>query len=136
MVKGILADNNIQGHVAILRQVWEGPAWRDVADELGRAVFTFADVSLAADAPDSAVWKLCQQQEMLLLTANRNDEGPESPESTIRHQNTPSSLPVITLANPERVRLSKAYATRTAAKVLEVLMDVEHYRGAGRVFAP
>jgi hypothetical protein len=40
-----------------------------------------------------------QAQKMILLTANRNMEGDDSLEQTIRNENTLISLPVLTIAN-------------------------------------
>jgi hypothetical protein len=71
-----------------------------------------------------------------LLTANRSDEGPDSLEATIRTLNTPSSLPMLTIADPELVLTSRDYAERVAIQVLEYLLELDHFRGAGRLFVP
>jgi len=71
-----------------------------------------------------------------LLTANRHDEGPDSLETTIRTLNVPSSLPVLTIADPELVLASRDYAERVAIQVLEYLLDLNHFRGVGRLFVP
>jgi hypothetical protein len=69
-------------------------------------------------------------------TANRHDEGPDSLEATIRALNVPSSLPVLTMAEPELVLASRDYAERVATQVLEYLVDLDHFRGVGRLFVP
>jgi hypothetical protein len=71
-----------------------------------------------------------------LITANRNDEGPDSLEATIRDLNEPSSLPILTVANPESIFTSQDYAERVAIQVLEYLMDLNNFRGVGRLFVP
>ena len=71
-----------------------------------------------------------------MLTANRNDEGPHSLEATIRALTIPSSLPVLTIADPELVLASRDYAERVAIQVLQYLLDLDHFRGVGRLFVP
>jgi hypothetical protein len=82
------------------------------------------------------LWQLCQQHEIILLTANRNDEGPHSLEATIRTLTVPSSLPVLTIADPELILTSRDYAERVAIQVLQYLLDLDHFRGVGRLFVP
>ena len=135
-MNGILADINIQGHVELLQHVWESDYWREVWESLALRLYTFADVGLPRNAPDTKVWELCQQRGLALVTANRNQEGPDSLESAIRHQNSAASLPVFTLADPEHVRHSRAYAERVVEKLLERLLDINKYRGTGRLYLP
>ena len=68
---------------------------------------------------DRDLWQLCQQREIVLLTANRNDEGPNSLEATIRTLNASSSLPVLTIADPELVLASRDYAERCGSAAPE-----------------
>jgi hypothetical protein len=71
-----------------------------------------------------------------LITANRHDEGPDSLESTIRDLNEPLSLPVFTIADPGLVLASRDYAERVALQVLEFLLELDNFRGVGRLFVP
>ena len=71
-----------------------------------------------------------------MLTANRNDEGADSLEVTIHTLNTPSSLPVLTIADPELVLANRDYAERVAIRVLEYLLELDNLRGVGRLFVP
>jgi hypothetical protein len=135
-VKGILADINIQGHVELLQQVWESDAWRELWTALALPVYTFPDVGLHRKATDEVVWQLCQHRELVLVTANRNDAAPDSLESTIRRYNTPTCLPVFTLADVDHLRLNKVYAGRVAVRLLEFFFDIEQYRGTGRMYVP
>jgi hypothetical protein len=130
------ADINVQGHVRLLLQVLEGTYWREVWTGLAVPVHTFADVGLPADVSDTVVWQFCQQRQLILITANRNDEGPDSLEATIRTLNTPESLPVFTLADSERLRKDKAYANRVVERLLEYLLEIEKVRGTGRLYLP
>lgn len=44
-----------------------------------------------------------QAQSMILLTANRSMKGEESLEEVMREENTPESLPVVTIGNADRI---------------------------------
>ena len=48
----------------------------------------------------------------------------------------PSRLPVLTIADPELVLASRDYAERVAIQVLEYLLELDHFRGVGRLFVP
>ena len=100
---GILADANCEGHLALLlRLLQEG--WRhDVWEGLHLTPVSCADVGLPADAADRAVWETCQRAHVVLLTANRNDAGPESLAAPIQQHTTTERLLVFTLANAQRV---------------------------------
>jgi hypothetical protein len=118
-MNGLLADINIQVQVELLKVVFESATWREVWAGLGLRVFTFPDVGLDREASDDAVWRLCQARQLILVTGNRNEDGPDSLEATLENENTPDSLPVFTLADSEAVRHSKAYAERVAVRALE-----------------
>ena len=133
---GILADINVQGHLEVLLQVWQSEEWRDVWQGLVLSVHTFENLGLSREAPDTLVWRACQDAGIVLLTANRNDEGPDSLEATIREHNTEQSLPVFTLADPRRVQLDAAYAARVAIKLLQYFLEIDTVRGTGRLCVP
>jgi hypothetical protein len=79
---------------------------------------------------------VCQQRQVILITANRNEDGPDSLETTIRDSSTSVSLPVFTLANVDRIRLSSAYAEQVAEQLIDRMMNLESVRGAGRIWLP
>jgi hypothetical protein len=132
----IMSDNDVQGHVGRLMDLCQGPPWAEVWRDLRCSVCTFADLGLSEDAPDATVWKACQEAGVLLITGNRNAEGPESLEITIRQQNTPDCLPVLTLADPDRIARDRLYAESVVERLFEILIDLEVVRGAGRLFLP
>jgi hypothetical protein len=135
-VNGILADANCVGHLAVLLRFF-GQGWRqEVWAFLSLAQFSFADVGLRLNASDREVWTVCQSEQIVLITANRNDEGPDSLEATIAQENTAQSLPVFTLSNDQRVLRDRLYAERVADRLLEVLFDIDSYRGVGRIYLP
>ena len=84
---------------------------------------------------DRDVWRFAQAQGMLLLTGNRNMDGDDSLEQTIRDENHPSSIPVVTIGNLDRV-MEQAYRVACATRLAEIGMYLETYRGVGRLYIP
>jgi len=72
---------------------------------------------------------------MRLLTGNRNMIGPDSLEQAIREETSPTSLPVITIANVSRID-ERTYRERCGSRLVEIVMDLDNYLGTGRVFVP
>jgi len=132
----LLADNNADGHVGILVRVLMSEDWIAIWNDLELAVVTFEDLGLHRDTSDAVVWRACQREQVLLITNNRNADGPDSLETTIREEGQSDSLPVFTLANPEQIRVDRAYAERTALRLLEYLIYLDDARGSGRLFLP
>jgi hypothetical protein len=135
-VISLLADVNIEGHVARLLSLMQDAYWRDLWDHLQVRSLRFHDVGLAPNAPDAVVWQLCQQNRYYLLTNNRNDDGPDSLEATIRAHNTADSLPVFTISDAGRVLQSKDYTGRVAETLFDYLLRIDTVHGSGRLFLP
>lgn len=135
-IHGILADANCEGHLALILRIFQQTWRQEVWEFLGLASVSFTDLDLLPDASDREVWELCQREQIVLITANRNDDGPESLEATIQQHNTPQSLPVFPLANDQRVLRDRPYAERVADRLLETLFDIDSYRGTGRIYLP
>ena len=133
---GIMADHNIEGHFVVLLRIWTSEAWKSVWESLQCEVESFARLGIPHDTSDRDLWQICQQCAIVLLTANRHDEGPDSLEATIRALNEPTSLPVFTIADPCLVFTSRSYAERVAVQVLEYLLELDNFRGVGRLFVP
>jgi hypothetical protein len=135
-VKGILADINIQGHVDLLVILKQAEPWKLFWDHLGLPYFHFAEIGLVPESLDSVVWETCQKEELVLITDNRNEKDPDSLEATIQTRNTPSSLPVFTIANVPHLRASREYADRVIDKLLDALLRIDTVRGTGRLYLP
>lgn len=95
----------------------------------------FADVGLAGDSDDRTVWRFAQTNRMILLTANRNMDGEDSLEQTLRKENKLDSLPVLTITNAARLE-ERIYREECAEKLLEILLDLDNFLGAARLFIP
>lgn len=135
-MRGLLADHNCEGHVQALARIFVSKTWHSVWQDLNLNMKTLASVGLSQRAPDIEIWQLCQTRELVLITRNRNGQGADSLEAVINRLNQPKSLPVVTLANADRILRIKSYAERTAERLLEYLIDMEKYCGTGRLFVP
>ena len=135
-MKGILADHNADGHLEVLLRTLLSDDWLEMWNELDVPVLTFAELDLSPDVDDLTLWRHCQRDQVVLITNNRNAEGPGSLEHVIRTETTLDCLPVFTLANAERIRTDKSYAEHTAVRLLEYLLDIKNYRGTARIYVP
>lgn len=97
---------------------------------------SFRSLGFDRQMPDDELWRACQGDGLVLVTGNRNKDGPTSLEAVIGAENTPTSLPVITVANLKRVTTDRAYAEATALRLLERLIDMPLLLGAGRLYIP
>jgi hypothetical protein len=135
-VKGILADVNTQGYVDQMVVRMRAEPWKLFWDYLHVRYVHFADVGLAPSTPDSLVWEMCQNEERVLITDNRNKKALDSLQATIQTSNTPTSLPVFTIADVPHLRASREYADRIIDKLLDSLLRIDALRGSGRLYLP
>jgi hypothetical protein len=132
----IMADHDVEGHVDVLLGIWLSAEWQQFWNDAGCDVATFRSLGLASSAPDAEVWRLCQARGILLITGNRNAEGDDSLEATICREQTPQSLPVFTISDPDRLMRDRSYAESVASRLLEYLPLAERVRGSGRLYVP
>lgn len=132
----ILADHNVERHVHVLIGLCSSPDWNDIWESMACGVESFERLGIPYNMPDDDLWKLCQDREIILVTANRNADGPTALEVAIRTLCTARSLPVITISDADRLLRDREYAERAAAKLLGFLLDVENLRGTGRLYVP
>lgn len=97
----VLLDHHMKKQGILLWGTMHSEGWLRLLDI---PMLTFADVGLAIDSSDREVWRFAQENQLILLTGNRNREGEESLEQTIREENTPTSLPVVTVGMVARMR--------------------------------
>jgi hypothetical protein len=135
-VPAILVDVNLEGHAARIWRRLQSPSWRELTASLDVTFLTFRDVGLAADSPDDAVWRFCQERGYYLLTSNRNEDAEDSLQATIRRENTLDKLPVFTLPLPDRVYHSPGFLERVVEKLLDFILFADAIRGSGRLYLP
>ena len=128
----ILIDHNIEGQGIIL---WGSLASEGWIELLQIKISTFRDVGLPFDSSDRDVWRFAQSNGMILITDNRNMDGTDSLEQTIRDEATSSSLPVLTIGKVGRFD-EKDYRERCINRLLEIVIDFEGYMGTGRLYIP
>lgn len=132
----IMSDNDVLGQVGRLMDICQAPPWAELWHDLECTFCTFDDFALPNDAADAVIWRTWQDNEIILITGNRNADDPESLETTIGHQNTANSLPVLTLADPERVLRDRPDAEMAVERLFDIFIDVDSWRGTGRLFLP
>jgi len=128
----VLVDHNMEGQTVLLWGTLTAEGWLELVP---LRLVTFAEVGLSLESSDRAVWRFAQTQRMLLLTDNRSMKGVDSLEQTIREENTLSALPLLTIGNVGRLD-EREYRERCARRLVEIVLDLEYYLGAGRVFIP
>lgn len=127
-----LIDHNIEGQATLLWSTILVEGWLDLTVI---RFTTFEEAGLAIDSSDREVWHFAQENKMIILTANRNMRGDGSLEETIREENTIDSLPVVTVANIERMNERK-YRELCAERLVDILIDLDNLLGVGRIFIP
>ena len=128
-----LIDHNLKGHALVLFGAIGSQGWLDIVPI---RFVTFAEMDLSIDSNDRVVWRLAQENQMILLTANRSMKGKDSLEQVIREENTSASLPVVTISNADRLLNDSEYRGRCVESLIEIVLDVDSYRGVRRIFIP
>ncbi|NEQ98431.1 MAG: ACP S-malonyltransferase [Cyanothece sp. SIO2G6] len=128
-----LVDHNFKGHARILLGSIASQGWLDFVPI--RFVM-FEEVGLLIDSSDRVVWKVAQDNQMILLTANRSMKDEDSLEQVMREENTQNSLPVVTVGNADRVLNDSIYRERCVDRMVEIAIYTANYMGARRVFIP
>ncbi|NET88748.1 MAG: ACP S-malonyltransferase [Kamptonema sp. SIO1D9] len=127
-----LVDYNLDGYALVFLGILTKLGWLKL---LSIQFMTFRDVGLSMDSKDRTVWDYAQENQMMILTANRNMKGDDSLEEVIRQENTEKSFPVVTISDLERLDEFE-YRERCVERLIEIILDIEQYMGAGRLFIP
>lgn len=133
---GLLADENAEKYLGAVLSVCRSRRWVALWEALDVRVLNFEDLLLARSVSDDVLWFACQREAVVLFTDNRNSDGSDSLQATILAHNTVSSLPVLTPGESPRLLTEQDYLERAAIRLMEILMDIDQYRGTGRLFIP
>ena len=136
MVLTFLADANIQGHVDRLVGRMQQEPWGEFWAHLQLSYVQFGDVGLDPADSDAVVWKRCQDKGLLLLTNNRNADGPDSLEATIREHNSFEKLPVFTIGDADRALWDDHYSDTVIWTLVDYLLRIDDLGGTGRLYLP
>ena len=128
----LLLDHDLEGQVPFLEAGWRETGWDQY---LHLELIRLRDLNVPNDASDQDIWHYVQREHLLLLTNNCNREDATSLQATLERENTPDSLPVLTVSDKDKLVLP-AYRQQAAHKLAAVIIDLENYLGVGRVFIP
>lgn len=127
-----LIDHNIEGQSLILFGSITSEGWLET---LPTRFISFDEVELPITSSDRVVWRFAQENQMILLTANRSMKGEDSLEQVIREECLPTSLPVVTFANVDRI-IEREYREECVDRLIEIALYLENYLGVSRLFIP
>lgn len=117
----LLIDHNLEGQALLLFASLRALGRADLLDI---RLAHFKDARLPLSSTDRDVWRHVQSLRMVLLTANRSMNEVNSLEQTIREENTPLSLPVVTVANARRLA-DPEYRGVCADRLAEIIFDLD-----------
>src|SRR6266550_1892471 len=132
----LLSDHDVEGQLHVLLTVWTSPDWIELWQWLNCRIATFAGLGLSADMTDVELWKYRHAPPFVLLTGNRNAESAESLEIASQRLNQANSLPVLTIADTDRIMADRRYAQAVASRIVDFLVDLERFRGSRRLYVP
>jgi hypothetical protein len=128
----ILVDHNMEGQARLLFDELQREGWVEII----RIEFVyFSTLNLPLDTDDTTVWRLAQENELIIPTDNRNQKGETSLAATIARENTIASLPVITVGSVKRL-VETEYRLEAATKLADILAYLDNHLGTGRLFIP
>lgn len=128
-----LVDHNLEGHALVLLGSITNQGWQDL---FPIRFVLLEEAKLSVSTSDRLVWRFAQTNQMLLLTANRRMKGEDSLEQVLREENTPTSLPVVTIGNADRVMNDPDYRELCVNRLVEIVLYIENYIGVRRIFIP
>lgn len=128
----VLLDHHMKKQGILLWATIGSEGWLRLLDI---PMLTFDDVGLPIDSRDRDVWRFVQEKRLILLTGNRNKDGADSLEQTLRDENTSDSLPVVTIGITDRLE-ERAYREQCAERLVEIVLNIENYLGVGRIYIP
>jgi predicted nuclease of predicted toxin-antitoxin system len=129
----ILVDHNLRGHSVVLAGSLAASGWLEL---ISIRFVLFEEVELEINSNDRRVWQCAQANDMILLTANRSMNGKDSLEQVMREENTSISLPVLTVGSIDRLLAEPEYREHCVNRLVDIVVDIDDYRGARRIFIP
>ncbi len=128
-----LVDHNLEGHALLLSGSLTNQGW---ADLFPIRFVLLEETALPITSSDRFVWRFAQANQMILLTANRRMKGKDSLEQVLREENMPTSLPVATIGDADRVLTDADYRDLCLNRLLELALYLDNYLGTRRIFIP
>jgi hypothetical protein len=128
----VMLDNDVAGHRDLFAGALVSTGWAEY--DLVRFI-TIQEAGLAGDTVDRDVWRHCQANRLLLLTANRNQDNPDSLEQTLREETNEGSVPICTISDPRRI-VEPDYRERCIHSLINIVLDLDNLLGSGRQYVP
>lgn len=128
----ILADHDVEGYAIWLWGTLAALGWLELVP---LRLAMLKDIDLPVDSVDREVWRFAQANGMILLTNNRNMDTHDSLEQTLRDENRLDSLPVLTFGRLDRLS-NRDYREQCADRLIDIVINLERYRGRGRLYIP
>jgi predicted nuclease of predicted toxin-antitoxin system len=125
-------DFNLDGYAVVLLGILIKRGWLDLIDI---EFVTFREVGLSKNSSDRVVWDYAQANQMMVLTANRNMKGKDSLEQVMRDSNSLDSFPIVTIGDMSRIDETE-YREQCVDRLVEIVINIDNYMGAGRLFIP
>ena len=122
-MQGLLADVNVQGHLATVRILLRKSGLIPLLSELGLRLVTFPELDLHPGLDDRSLWNFCQQQGWVLFTENRNHDGPDSLYGTLADSWKDGCLPVLTLANKRRFEHESNFRLHKSLREIHIFLS-------------
>ena len=113
MTVKILLDHDLEGYDVFLKAALEETGWNGY---LTVEFIRLPDLRLPDDCSDQDLWRRVQEERLLLITHNRNRDEETSLQATIERENTLNSLPVMTIARPDKLALKRSSLTRRSKR--------------------
>ena len=153
----ILVDHNIEDQG---RLIWNAVPLEEWAAFQIDQFYELPELGIAVEASDREIYRFLQSRRMMLLTGNRNNKGPDALESVLKEDSTrpperrarrrrwdalesvlkedstPDSLPVVTIADVERVTFDAQYRFACATRLQEIAWLIDIYRAVPRLYIP
>jgi hypothetical protein len=123
----LLIDHNMTGYARLLWTSLVGSGWLEL---IAVRMVTLEAVGLSIRSDDRTIWRFAQRNHMILLTDNRRQSDIDSLGETIEQENTPTSLPVLTVGNRQRLQ-SRPYREACISRLVEIVIDLDNHRGIG-----
>jgi hypothetical protein len=138
MIRGLLAEINSQKHLFYLQVSIERQGLGQFLVDLGLQMETVRGLGIDPGLDDRSLWNFCQAEGWVLFTDDRNDDGPDSLQSTMNDSWRPGLLPILTPSRKQRLEFDRDYRDLVANHVAELLIDIASgdYRDQPRIYVP
>ena len=128
----ILIDQDLLGFDVFIEQGLKETGWDQLIQFQLRRL---RDYGLPHNLPDQEVWRFVQTHRLLLVTNNRNSEDDTSLQATMQRENTLTCWPIVTVSDKDAL-VQADYRQRVAYGLAEIILYLDNYLGAGRIFVP